>query len=346
MDRTALRHVLFGLVAVSACFISAVELSASAAAVGSLPAPVIFAPGVISGPGGDGAPAFSPDGSVLFFTRSAARWSIILESHRASGNWSEPRIASFSGEWSDSSPAFSPDGSYIIFVSTRPMTPDSSTSSDQKKDARPQMASHIWRVNRQGSGWGAPVELPATVNFCRLIFRPSVASDGTIYFTAQEKGKELRLFRSLFVNGSYRPAEPLPFSDGTIKDVDPEIAPDQSFLIFSSRGRWTDDNSHEHLFMVRKTGNSWGEVIPLRYEGDDSLTSGDDNDPRLSPDQHTIYFSSDRSVSVVFPRTAQQARQDFDRMQTWDNGNTNVWTLPLISAQGLNTKPDSRGETS
>ncbi len=136
MDRTVLRHAWFAIVAVSACFISAVELSASAAA-GTLSAPVIFAPGVISGPGGDGAPAFSPDGNVLFFTRSSARWSIILESHRANGNWSEPKIASFSGEWSDSSPAISPDGSYIIFVSTRPMMPDSSTSSEQKKDARP-----------------------------------------------------------------------------------------------------------------------------------------------------------------------------------------------------------------
>src|SRR5579871_197276 len=291
----------------------------------SLPTPEIFSPGIISNPANDGAPTFSPDGNTLYFTRSTARWSIILESKRIHGQWSRPTIASFSGEWSDSSPAMSPDGSYLIYVSVRPTaTPGMPTNTATPRN------SHIWRVNRTGNGWNTPVELPESVNFCPAIFRPSVAADGTIYFTAMaENGKNLSLFRAKYENGTYQKAEPLSFSDGTLKDVDPEIAPDQSFLIFSSRGRWSDENAHEHLFIVRNKGGVWGAIEPIRYSGDNANGSRDDNDPRLGPDHKTIYFSSDRAVPVHFPRTKVQAQQDFERMESWDNSNSNIWFLPL-----------------
>src|ERR1700722_7180103 len=79
------------------CAQGEVSLPASAqnAAVPSSPGPTpqIFAPGVISGPGNDGSPTFSPDGNTLFFTRSTSHWTIILESHQVQGKWSTPRVA-------------------------------------------------------------------------------------------------------------------------------------------------------------------------------------------------------------------------------------------------------------
>jgi Tol biopolymer transport system component len=300
------------------------------ASVAGLATAEIFAPGVISGPANDGTPTFSPDGNTLFFTRNATRWSIILESERVGGRWSEPKVAAFSGEWSDSSPAMSPDGSYIVFVSVRPVTPDPAPAAGMNSEAKPTMASHIWRVNRAGSGWGVPVQLPDSVNFSPRIFRPSLAADGTVYFTAAEKGKELRLFRSRYENGAYRNAEPLSFSDGSVKDVDPEIAPDQSFLVFTSRGRGRDA-SHDQLFIVRNSGGAWGAIVPIRYAGDEVNGASEDNDPRLGADHRTLYFSSDRSVAVHFPRTREQANQDFERLQTWDNSNSNIWFIPLTS---------------
>jgi WD40-like Beta Propeller Repeat len=49
----------------------------------------------------------------------------------------------------------------------------------------------------------------------------------------------------------------------------------------------------------------------------------------LSPDRQTLYFSSDRTVPVHFPRTREQTEQDIERAQTWDNGNYNVWFMPI-----------------
>jgi Tol biopolymer transport system component len=285
-----------------------------------MPAPEIFAPGVISGPDSDGSPTFTPDGKTLCLTRSAANWSIIVESHRDGDQWSKPAVASFSGEWPDSSPGFSPDGSYLVYVSTRPVSLD---------DKNPRHAvANLWRVNRTESGWGSPSRLPNTVNIGDSIWKPSVGSDGTLYFVSIDAKGGKRLYSSLLVDGAYQMAQPLSFSDGAHADVDPEISRDGSFLVFCSSGR-TPDCDKDRLFMVRKVGSSWGPVTPMHYAGDKVLGFSDDQEPHLSADDKTLYFSSDRSVPVHFPRSPAAARQDFERMETWDNGNANVWSLSL-----------------
>jgi hypothetical protein len=63
----------------------------------------------------------------------------------------------------------------------------------------------------------------------------------------QEGGK--RLFSSQYTNGVYQQAQLLPFSDGTMLGVDPEVAPDRSFLVFCSAGRLLSE-SKDHLFIV------------------------------------------------------------------------------------------------
>lgn len=187
--------------------------------------------------------------------------------------------------------------------------------------------SHIWRVNRTATGWDDPVEFPSSVNAFSKIFRPSVASDGTIYFTASANGKNLSLFRARFTAGAFQNAVVLPFSDGSIKDVDPEIAPDQSFLVFSSRRPFPGDEQHEHLFLTRQIDGQWTAPEPIRYSGDTDNGASEDNDPRLAPDLRTIYFSSDRTLAVRFPRTRQQAIEDTNRLNQWDNSNSNIWRI-------------------
>ena len=285
------------------------------------PAPELFAPGVISSPANDGSPAFTPDGNTLLFTRSAATWSAILESHRVNGAWTAPVLASFSGEWPDSSPAIAPDGSFAVFVSIH----------KDGAPGHPASVANLYRVDRTKTGWSAPAKLPDTVNIGPAIWKPSVAADGTIYFVSIDLEGHKRLYAAKHAAGAsaYEPAQPLPFSDGAHGDVDPEIAPDQSFLVFCSSGRLAGD-AKDHLFIVRRTAaGGWGDVQPIRYAGDDTGGFSTDDEPHLSPDRRTLYFSSDRAPAVAFPRTHEQALRDVARLQAWDNSNSNVWFVPL-----------------
>src|SRR6202046_2772036 len=203
-------------------------------------------------------------------------------------------------------------------------------------EALPGIVSNLWRVDRVGTGWSKPTRLPDTVNLVgQSIWKPSIAADGTIYFVSIEKGGK-RLFSSQYKNGAYQQAQPLPFSDGTTLDVDPEIAPDGSFLVFCSAGRLPGD-SKDHLFIVLRKADGWGTVVPIRYAGDDKNGYSTDDEPHLSPDHRTLHFSSGLSVRGDFPRSPEQAQLDFrhrDRLG-WVSGYANVWSIPISAS--LNT---------
>ena len=311
-------HALTSAVVCASFYVAAQQPSIVTAA------PEIFAPGVISGPANDGAPTFSPDGNTLYFARANNSWGFILESHKIGGTWQQPTVASFSGQWSDQQPAFSPDGQHLVFVSLRaPATPPGTGTIVSR-------AAAIWEVDKVGSGWSEPRRLPDTVNLSPRVYKPSLAADGSLYFMAQTAdAKTWRLYRSQYRNGAYLKAEPLSFSDGNHTDVDPQIAPDESFLIFSSAGRATAEDSHEHLYITIRTGATWGDIKPLRYAGDYEKNPCDDGEANLGPDHTTLYFNSGRANPIHKDRTREQAGQDFLRLNEWDNSNSNVWSITL-----------------
>ena len=112
-----------------------------------------------------------------------------------------------------------PDGSYLISQSIRPIT-------DPKPgDLAPHAVSNLWRINRMGPVWSEAVRLPDSVNIGSSIWKPSMAADGTIYFTYIDNTGNKRLYASAYKNGSYEVSKPLSFSDGTTGDIDPRSKP-------------------------------------------------------------------------------------------------------------------------
>jgi len=295
--------------------------AATATIAGPLPAPVIFAPGVISGPQNDGAPTFTPNGEIAYFERSYAHRAVILETHRQGGSWSTPVVASFSGPYSDQHPALSPDGRFLVYASAR--------RRQAPANGHGAGYNHLWQVDRTPSGWSAPFELPPTVNISDLVFKPSVAANGDLYFMspqgADANGPRWRIYNAARTPTGYAPAQLLPFSDGRAIDVDPFIAPDGSYLVFSSRGRTFPDDGHEHLFVSLRQNGGWGPVKALRYSGDD--WGADDGESQVSAGN--LYFNSARSAPVDRAENRQALLADIARAETWDNGNNNVWMLPL-----------------
>ena len=91
----------------------------------------------------------------------------------------------------------------------------------------------------------------------------------------------------LLLHGQYQAPQPLPFSDGVTGDFDPVVAPDQSYLVFSSQ-RAPATAAGSELFIVFARGEGWSAPQPLGVAG---------VEPRLSPDRAMLYYSApDRRV--------------------------------------------------
>jgi dipeptidyl aminopeptidase/acylaminoacyl peptidase len=293
--------------------ILALVLLANMTAATAAPAPTVFAPGVISGPADDADPAFSADGRTVVFARNGT----LMISTRRNGTWSAPVIAPFSGQWMDQQPTMSPDGRFLVFVSNRPVR-----AGDDKRPA-----GHLWRVDRQGDGWGQPVHLPPAVNRTASTWAPSVAGDGSLYFIERSApDAPFRLRRAQYRDGDYLPSTPVDFGDPTTQDVDPAVAPDESFIVFGSMHPGPD--AHERLFIAKRHGTGWSAPVDL---GDTVNADGstDTNEARLGPDHRTLYFGTDRMNRPHYPRTAAQAQADQARAAAWDNGRQNIWSVPL-----------------
>ena len=276
-------------------------------------APEVFAPGVISGPSSDADAALTPDGATVVFSRDGA----ILVSMKSAAGWSAPVLAPFSGRWMDAQPTLAPDGSALVFVSNRPLA-----AGDAKRPG-----GNLWRVERHGQDWGEPVHLPAVVNRGASIWGPSLAADGSLYFMDRVDGKgPFKLWRAQARGGTWLEPVLQSFGDPGTQDVDPAVAPDESFIVFASKHPATEQ--HERLYIAFRAGAGWGKPIDL---GDavNGTGASDSNEARLAPDGRTLYFASDRQQAVSYPRTRAQAEADLARIAAWDNGNQNVWKVSL-----------------
>jgi len=294
-------------------FVAVVVLSVfNAAAMAASELPEIVAPGVVSGPSNDADANVTPDGATLVFARDAT----ILVAERTPAGWPTPHVAPFSGRWMDAQPALAPDGSALVFVSNRPLA-----EGDAKRPS-----GHLWRVERHGAAWGEPVHLPAVVNRGPSIWGPSVAADGSVWFMDRVAGKgPFKLWRAQWRDGAW--AEPVlqALGDPAMQQVDPAVAPDESFIVFSAKHPDTDE--HERLYIAFREGAGWGTATDLGAPV--NLPGSDSNESRLAPDGRTLYFASDRQTPAHWPRTPAQAEADLARSAAWDNGNQNVWRVSL-----------------
>jgi len=250
----------------------------------------------------DASLAFSPDGRIAVFSRGQAATRHLYLTEHGTTDWSAAKPAPFSSEWMDLEPAMSPDGSYLIFASNRPAHAGGTALDGYfNGKARPGRGGNLWRVNRSAQGWGTPQRLPDTINDGGSIFSPAVAADGSLYFMKPDPvGGKFRLYLSRQKNGQYQPPTALSFSDGVTGDYDPAVAPDQSFIVFSS-SRPPSTSAGSALFITFATGQGWSPPQPLGPVGIEA---------RLSPDLATLYYSGSDQLIHTFPLADWRARAE------------------------------------
>jgi Tol biopolymer transport system component len=247
--------------------------------------PERFGEGVFTTGAWDFFVALQPGTTLALLCRANGSFThfTILETERRGGRWAAPRVASFSGRWSDADPHFTADGQRVYFISNRPVSGDSAAGEYD-----------VWFVDRTAAGWGEPKRLEGPVNGPRTEWSPSIANSNNLYFgTVRDGGRGGNdLYVALWTGSGYAEPENLGDSINTARgEVEPWIAPDESYLIFSGQNR-ADGAGGFDLYVSERRGGVWQKARPLA-----SLNTGAyEFNPSVSPDGHWLFFSSTRSA--------------------------------------------------
>ncbi len=260
--------------------------------------PVIFGKGVISTEDDEFGASFTPDGKTCYFTiKSPSTISsnvmVICYSHFENGKWGDPEIAPFSGKFKDFSPSISPDGQKLFFISNRPV--------DEKR----KFDTNIWLVEKSGEGWSEPKNIGSPVNTAGWELGCSVTNDGTIYFSSTGATGNADLYCSKFADGKYQKPDSLGEAvNSPYSETDPFIAPDESYILFSSQGRpdaLSDVGASVNyprgdLYISYRKDGKWTIAKNL---GPAVNSTSEESNPSVSHDGKTLYFTSERNFVTI-----------------------------------------------
>ncbi|MFC5742055.1 PD40 domain-containing protein [Dyella tabacisoli] len=285
--------------------------------------------------------ALSPDGQTLYFLRSdfTETDDTILVSHRQGNGWSTPEVASFSGQWHDSEPAYAPDGKRLYFVSNRPVRAgDASVVAEM--GGQTFAGSNLWYVQRQADGrWGEPVHVEGALNDGAMIYNPSLAANGDIYFSAHrpDSGKLYQVYVVHPTDGAgsgYSAPQRVELGDLSHNRMDPCIDPQGRFLLFA--GNEGDSLGSADIYIAfHQADGGWSKPEHL---GGDVNTKSLENAPTLGPKFGELYVSSNRQEEQHFPKPHDSMASLQQRLSGPLNGSRNIWRVDIadvLRAHGI-----------
>jgi Tol biopolymer transport system component len=249
----------------------------------------VFLPGIVSADTLDFNAAFSPGGQTFYFSRSYNRKYCILESRFNGKTWTTPVPSSlFDTAYSNTDPFFSQEGD-LYFISNRPKN-RADTTDDYD----------IYRLAKSNHYQGMPQRLDE-INSDSTEYYVSLAANGNIYFASYRDGN-LDLYRSRKTTGHYeKPVNLGPVINSSADEHDPLIAPDESWLVFTSNR--PGGMGEADLYIAFKKNNQWQ---PPRNMGDRVNTKTYEYCPNISPDGKYFFFSSESDVKWISSKVLKQ----------------------------------------
>ncbi len=289
--------------------------------------PEIFAPGVVSTCLDELNSVFSPDGQEFYFCVRSRGASTLFAMKSIQGIWSQPEPLPFSGPYDDIDVSLSPDGRRLFFCSNRPVPGQGGPKEDYD----------IWMCERQGKTWGPPIHLGNAVNSPRDDFYPIVTNGKALYFNSQRAGPGTNdIYKCRWVGGKFAEAEKLgPEINTDRREFDAFVAPDESFLIFSSE-RPSDDRFGD-LYISFKTPE--GKWTPAKNMGKDINGVGPEFGTTLSPDGKYLFFTRQTMPRVIKNADRSLTYNDYLKLHNSpDNGSTNIWWVDAKIIEELRLK--------
>ena len=246
--------------------------------------PEVFAPGIISTDASEGGSSFSPDGNMYLFARGRSELPGILIMEQQNGVWTKPLLAPFSAGRHDWDFMLAPDGKAVFVASARPLSQGESPTTDHQ----------IWTSEKTNGGWSEPRLLPSPVYSGQHDSYPSPAGNGTLYFFSNRDGGlgQGDIYMSPKQHGKYKKVENLGTPiNSEHHEVDPYIAPDESYLIFCSDRPGGFGKADIYVSFRRENG-SW--TFPQNM-GNKINTAYQEYIPYVTPDGKYFFFTTNKT---------------------------------------------------
>ena len=267
--------------------------------------PEIFAPGVVSTKFYEhGSPVFSNDLKEIYWTANVeengsfvTRLTYMMKWENK--NWSRPVIPGILKDFEFCDyPFITPEGNKLFFAAYKVYEVNRDKSEKQK----------LYYSERTDSGWEFPVCIDSVVNNPGWgLSGPTVASNGTLYFTAWDQSSPIKtgFYYSEICDSGY--CKPVKMDDKfkqSRSDYTPYIAKDESYFIFASM-REGGFGWHDLFISFRQPDGSWGRIINM---GDKINTDENERFPNLSPDGKYFFFNRSGDVYWVSAKIINELR--------------------------------------
>jgi len=229
--------------------------------------------------------AFTKDGKEFYYNVYYKDSWAIFTTKEVNGKWTKPKPLPFTSDYTDRDFTLSPDGSKIYFGSDRP----------RKKGGQKLKSLDIFVTERLQTGqWSEPKNVGSPVNTDYGENYPSVAQNGNLYFFSRRNdGLGLcDIYVARFENGSYlTPENPGSAINSEKNDWDSFIAPDESYIIFSSQDRNDSIGGQDIYISYRKKDGGWTQAKNM---GPRVNSFSGEICPVVSPDGKYFFFTSRR----------------------------------------------------
>jgi len=224
---------------------------------------------------------FAPDGREFYYSvKEASGRETIKVMRWLDGQWRAPENAPFVSRHNDCDPFFSADGRRLWFISTRPLE-ESGAAKDWD----------IWYVERTADGWTAAVNAGPPVNSPQNEYYVSLTRDGTIYFASERPGGHgsFDIYRAEWQQDHFTAPENLgPAVNSDRLEHDPYVAPDESWIIFTSVDRPGGCGAGDLYISHRRPDGTW---TAARHLGPAFNTPGYEFCANASPDGQYFFFT-------------------------------------------------------
>jgi Tol biopolymer transport system component len=285
--------------------------------------PVLFAPGIVSTGLNERDLVVSVDGGTIWYGFMGQGLVSIMETRLEDGRWTEPAPVPFhlDEDFACFEPALSADGHTALFLSNR--------AAPGQEQGRGWANQNIFSSRLVDGAWSEPAVLPAPVTTDAAEYFPSLAADGTLYFSREDEQGHAAIWAAERVGDGFAEPRRLPAAINVGEaNYNATVAPDESWIIVCVDGHPENQGDSDYWISFREEGKGWRPAVNL---GDPFNGAGlRASSVSLSPDGRHLFFSTNRSITENFFPNDRITRTGLLALHSSPgNGSTDIWWVDI-----------------